>query len=99
MRGLFCFPTSLAFLVEEAFQPLASRRVAQLPQRLGLDLAYALSRDVELLADLFQRVIGRHLDAEAYAQDLRLARRERIENFLRDVAQAGKGGRVGRRER
>src|SRR3954464_3242037 len=71
----------------------------QLPQRLGFDLAYALARDVELLADFFQRVVGRHLDAEAHAQHLRLARRERIENFLRDVPQAGKGGRVGRRKR
>src|SRR5688572_65516 len=85
----------LSLLIEEALQPLRARGVPQLPQRLGLDLAYALARDVELLADLFQRVVGRHLDAEAHAQDLRLAGREGVEHFLGDVAQ----GRVGRRVR
>ena len=48
----------------------------QLPERLGLDLADALAGDRELLADLFQRVIGVHADAEAHAQHALLARGE-----------------------
>src|SRR5256886_8083754 len=97
--ALFSRPRRSAFLVQEALQPLGSGWVAQLAQRLGLDLPYALARDVELLADLLQRVVGGHLDAEAHAQPLGLARRERVEHFFRHVAQAGEGRRVGGRER
>src|SRR6185312_4185611 len=53
---------------QEAAQLLAAARVAQLAQRLRLDLADALARDIELLADLFERVVGIHVDAEAHAQ-------------------------------
>src|SRR5882672_7507778 len=53
------------------------RRMLQLPQRLGLDLADALARHRKLLADFFQRVVGIHADAEAHAQHALLARRER----------------------
>src|SRR5205814_2856162 len=74
--------------LEERAQLLRARRVAELAQRLRLDLADALARDVELLADLFERVVGVHLDAEAHAQHLRLARRERIEHVLGRLAQA-----------
>src|SRR5690349_3519771 len=49
----------LAF--EEAPQLLGPRRMAELAQRLRLDLADALARDVELLADLLERVVGVHL--------------------------------------
>src|SRR4051812_34420392 len=38
-----------AFAFEEAAQLLGARRVAELPERLRLDLADALARDVELL--------------------------------------------------
>src|SRR5688572_31116650 len=60
--------------VEEAAQPLRARRVPELAQRLGFYLADALAGDVELLADLLQRVVGVHFDAEAHAQHLSLAR-------------------------
>src|SRR5450631_768941 len=79
-------PSALA--LEERAQLLRARRMAQLPQRLRLDLADALARHVELLADLFERVVGVHLDAEAHAQDLRFARRERIEHVLGRLAKA-----------
>src|SRR5665213_3972957 len=88
---------SLAF--EEAAQLFRARRVPQLAQRLRLDLANALARDVELLADLFQRVVGVHLDAEAHPQHLRLARRQRVEDVLADIAQARVDRGVGRRHR
>src|SRR5690606_34947360 len=65
-RGLS--PASV--LDEEASQLLAAARMPQLAQRLRLDLADALARDVELLADLFERVVGVHVDAEAHAQHL-----------------------------
>ncbi len=42
----------------------------QLPQRLGFDLADAFAGDVELLADLFERVLALAADAEAQADDL-----------------------------
>src|SRR5438045_2994425 len=59
---------ALAF--NERLEPLRARRVAQLAQRLGLDLADALARDLEVLADLFQRVVALLADAEAHAQNL-----------------------------
>src|SRR5262245_12080220 len=51
--------------LEEAAELLGARRMAELAQRLRLDLQDALAGDVELLADLFQRVVGVHFDAEA----------------------------------
>ena len=48
-------------------------RVLQLAQRLRLDLADALAGHRELLADLFQRVVGVHADAEAHANNALLA--------------------------
>ena len=67
--------------------------MAQLAQRLGFDLADTFARDVELLADLFERVVGVHLDPESHAQDLGFTRRQRIEHVFAYVAQ----GRVDRR--
>src|SRR5690242_17026065 len=89
----------LVFLIQEAAQPLRARGMAKLAQRLRLDLTYALARDVELLADLFQRVVGVHLDTEAHAQHLGLARSERVEHVLGDTAQAGVDRRLVRRNR
>ena len=47
----------------------------QLPERLGFDLTYSLAGNGELLADLFQGVIGVHADAEAHPEHAFLARR------------------------
>jgi hypothetical protein len=55
--------------------------VAQLAQRLGLDLADALAGDLEVLADLFEGVIALLADAEAHAQHLLLARRQRLQHL------------------
>ena len=63
-------------IVEEAPEYPRPARVLELAQRLGLDLADALARHRELQADLFQRVVGVHADAEAHAQHALLARRE-----------------------
>src|SRR5690554_994219 len=67
---------SPVLLVEEGAQRLGAAGVAQLAQRLGLDLADPLAGDVELLADLLEGVVGVHVDAEAHAQHLGLARSE-----------------------
>ncbi len=50
------------------------RRMLQLAQCLGFDLANTFARHAELLADFFQRVVGVHADAEAHAQHAFLAR-------------------------
>src|SRR6185437_7734198 len=45
----------------------------ELAQRLRLDLPDALAGDGELLADLLERMVGVHADAEAHAQYALLA--------------------------
>ncbi len=57
--------------------------MTQLTQSLRLDLAYALTRDIKLLADLFERVVRIHIDAEAHTQDFRLARRQAGQDVMR----------------
>src|SRR4030095_3432912 len=61
----------------EAPQLPRPRRVAQLAQRLRLDLPDALPRDRETHPDLLERQVRSLPDAEAQAEHLLLARRER----------------------
>ena len=49
---------------------LASRRVAQLAQRLGFDLTDPLTGHVKLLTDFLKGVVGIHVDTETHAQYL-----------------------------
>src|SRR5262249_44973965 len=56
--------------------------VAELAQRLGLDLANALACHREALADLLQGVLPLLADAEAQAEDLLLLRRQRGQRAL-----------------
>src|SRR5579883_669922 len=74
-------------VIQEAPQLPRPARMLQLAQRLRLDLADALARHRELLADLLQRVVGVHADAEAHAQHALLARGERGEHPRRGLAQ------------
>src|SRR4051794_12193259 len=67
-------PWATSTVAKEAAQLAATARVLELAQRLGFDLADALACHVELLADLFQRVVGVHADAEAHPQHALLAR-------------------------
>src|SRR5690242_13453597 len=85
--------------VEEATQLARARGVLQLAQRLRLDLADALARHRELLADLLERVIGVHADAEAHPQDPLLARGQRGEDARRRLAQIRLDRRVERQDR
>src|SRR5437879_7853522 len=56
--------------------------MAELAERLGLDLTDALARDVEAPADLFEGVLALLADAEAETQDLLLLGREHREGPL-----------------
>src|SRR5204863_3926590 len=65
---------------QERLEHPRARGMAELAQRLRLDLADALASDGELLADLLERVLGTVADAEAHLQHLLLAGRERLED-------------------
>src|SRR3990170_667552 len=54
-------------------QVAATRRVAKLAQRLGLNLPYSLASDVEVLAYFFQGVVLAIQQSEAHLQDLAFA--------------------------
>src|SRR3954467_12381632 len=56
--------------------------VAELRHGAGFDLADALTREVERLADLFERPRLATIEAEAQAQDLPLALVERLQQPL-----------------
>ncbi len=76
----------------EADDILHPRRVAQPAQRLGLDLPDAFPRHLEVLPHLLDRVLLR-ADAEAQADDLLLARRERSEHRVDPLADVGRPDR------
>src|SRR6187200_1698221 len=94
----FSLPTShfLRSAFEEGAQFAAPRRVAQLSERLGLDLADALAGDGEVLADLLERVLAAVANAEAHLDYLLLARRERFEDRFGLLLQVQVDHRVGR---
>src|SRR3954470_23534285 len=69
--------------VEERAELLRTRRMAQLAERLRLDLADAFARHVERAADFFERVLRAVADAEAHLEDLLLARGERAQDLVR----------------
>src|SRR5260221_14463792 len=62
-------------IIQKAPQLPTPRRMLQLAQRLGLDLADAFAGHRELLADFLQRVVGVHADAKAHAQEDRKSTR------------------------
>ena len=63
--------------LHEALEVARAPSLAQLAQRLGFDLSNPFARHRELLADFFQCAVGPLSDAEAHAQDLLFARRQR----------------------
>src|SRR5919108_4217660 len=68
---------------EKAPQFLRARWVAELAERLGLDLADALARDREILTDLLQRMLAAVGQTEAEAQHLLLAGGEGVQYLVR----------------
>src|SRR3954447_8367691 len=88
-----------ALVIQKAPQLPAPARMLQLAQRLRLDLADALARHRELLADLFERMVGVHADAEAHAEHALLAWRERSQHPRRGLAEIALDRRVDRQDR
>src|SRR2546425_6339019 len=85
-------------LLQVVAELLRARRVAQLAQRLGLDLADALARDAETLAHLFQRPLVAVDQPETQLQHAPLAWRERVEDVFDLRVEHGERGRVRRRD-
>src|SRR5258708_30467828 len=70
-------------LLDEVGQPAAARRVAELAQRLRLNLADALAGDPQALAHLLEGALLAALrQAEAELEDAALARRQGAEDVL-----------------
>src|SRR5262252_9034429 len=61
--------------------------MAELAERFRLDLADALTGDLEVLADFFERVVALLADAEPHAKHLLFARREGGEDLSRLVGE------------
>ena len=57
----------LFLLVEEAAQVLGAAGMPELSERFVFNLTDALASDVELPANLLERVVRVHVDAEAHA--------------------------------
>ena len=71
-------------------------RVTQLAQRLGFDLTDALTGDVELFADLFQSVVGIHINTKTHTQNFGFTRGQTIQHFPSGFSQAFLNGGVNR---
>ena len=54
--------------------------MTQLAQRFRFDLADALARDRERLADFFERVLAAVVQTKAHLDDFFLARRQRLQH-------------------
>src|SRR6266446_6931337 len=93
MTGMACL-----LLLQVVAELLRARRVAQLAQRLGLDLADALTSHAEALAHLFQRPLVAVDQPETQLQHAPLPRRERVQNVLHFGVQHGQRGSIGRRD-
>src|ERR1700742_2365851 len=93
-----------AFLLLTSLQPFGerleqtrARGVAELAERLGFDLPDALARHVEVLADLFERVLlAVRAEAVAELDDDLFARAEGRKPRVRHLPQVRRHDRVGR---
>src|SRR5262249_9042067 len=88
-----------ARLLQIVAELLRTRGVAELAQRLGLDLSNALPRDPEALADLLQRPLVPIDEPEAELEDPALTRCERVEYVFHLVVEHRQGGGVRWRDR
>src|SRR6187399_2867086 len=86
-------------LLEVVLELAAAGRMAELAQRLGLDLADAFAGDVELLADLFEGPGTPVLEAEPELQHAPLATGQRVQDrldlLLEELVRRCLGGREG----
>src|SRR5437867_559727 len=81
------FPVRSGSRLQETPELLRARGVAQLAERLGLDLSDALARDREILPDLLERVLASVGEAEAKPEHLLLTRGERVQDLVGLLAQ------------
>src|ERR1043165_3748833 len=72
--------------------------MAQLTERLGLDLPDALAGDLEVLADLLEGVVGLLTDAEPHAQDLLLTWRQGRQDLAGLVGEIYRDDALARRD-
>ena len=96
---LFCkifSHSSVSCLFQIIFELFAAARMTQFAQRLCLDLADALARDVKLLADFLERMRAAVLQTEPQRQHLRLALCERPEHLFDLLLEQHHGSRVRR---
>src|ERR1700733_11129732 len=70
----------------------------ELAKRLRFDLANALARHLEVLADLFERMVALLADAEAHSENLLLPRRQRLEHLPRLLGEVHVDDRLCRRD-
>src|SRR6478736_3806567 len=92
-------PVSAEPLLEVVLELAAPGRVAQLAERLGLDLADALAGDVELLADLLEGAGTPVLEAEPELEHAPLATGQRVKDRLDLLLEELMRRRLGRGER
>ena len=71
----------------EALEVARASGLAELAQRLRLDLANTFARDGEHFADLFKSALGLLSDAKAHPQDLLFAWRQRRQDLARQLAE------------
>src|SRR3984893_5331722 len=83
---------------QERSQLATARRVAQLPQRLGLDLPDTLAGDREGLSDFFQCVLAAVADPKTHLDDALFARRQGLQDRLGLLLQVQVDHRVGGRD-
>src|ERR1700690_3012903 len=83
--------------LDEALELLAARRVAQLAEGLGFDLADAFAGHFEVLSHLFEGVVALLADSEAHSQHLLFARRQRLQHLSRLFGKVHVDHRFGRR--
>ena len=81
--------------LEELAQPLRALRMAQLGERLCLDLADSLTCDAELAAHFLERLRLTPVEAEPQSDDLLLALGQFSEHLTDRLGQHRPGGGVG----
>src|SRR5438552_6427624 len=70
--------------------------MSELPEGFGFDLANALARNGEALANFFERVLAAIADAKPHLDDFLFARRQRLEDRLGLLFQIQVDHRFGR---
>src|ERR1700748_1649246 len=88
-------PSNLLQAFGEGFQKARARRGTEFAERLGLDLAYALTRHVEILSYLFERVLlARRAQAVSEFDDDLFARTQGREHGVGHCTQIRRDDRI-----